>query len=85
MQVFIHLRKSLMISIPGRIPDPSHEVRNCFLMPIQSNAIVEKGVAKMNIFTSLGLQDIQIRQLPAKTMYDYYLRRRTMDVSALTL
>lgn len=61
------------------------EVRNCFLMPIQSNEIVEKGVAKMNILSSLGLQDIQIRQLPAKTMYDYYLSRRTMDVSALTL
>jgi hypothetical protein len=60
-------------------------VRNCFLMPTQSNDIVEKGVAKMDILSSLGLQDIQIRQLPAKTMYGYYLSRRTLDVSVLQL
>lgn len=61
------------------------EVRNCFLMPTQSNEIVKKGMARMDILNSLGLQDIQIRQLPAKTMYGNYLSRRTMDVSALQL
>lgn len=61
------------------------EVRNCFLMPVESDDIIEKGLAKMYILSSLGLQDIQIRQLPAKIMYSYYLGRRTMDVAVLNL
>lgn len=62
-----------------------NEVRNCFLMPIESNEIIKKGVAKMDMLGALGLQDIQIRQLPAKSMYDYYLSNRIMDVSVLEL
>lgn len=61
------------------------EVRNCFLLPISTNIIVEKGIVKMDILSSLGLSDIQIRQLPAKTMYNYYLDRRTLDLSVLNL
>jgi hypothetical protein len=62
-----------------------NEVRNCFLMPTESNLIIIKGVAKMDMLRALGLQDIQIRQLPAISMYDYYLSHRTMDPSVLQL
>lgn len=62
-----------------------NDVKNCFLMPIQSNEVIKKGIAKMDILSSLELQDIQIRQLPAKIMYAYYLSGRTMDVSLLKL
>lgn len=62
-----------------------HEVRNCFLMPTRTDKIVEKGYVKMDILSSLGLWDIQIRQLPAKTMYDYYLSQKTMELSILNL
>ena len=62
-----------------------NEVRNCFLMPTEGDAIIAKGSVKMDILGSLGLQDIQIRQLPAKTMYSYYLSRRKIDVSILKL
>jgi hypothetical protein len=62
-----------------------NDVKNCFLMPVQSNEIIKKGIVKMDILSSLGLQDIQVRQLPAKIMYDYYLSGRTMDVSLLHL
>lgn len=62
-----------------------HEVRNCFLLPTESNEILKKGIAKMDMLGALGLQDIQIRQLPAKSMYDYYLSNRIMDVSVLEL
>lgn len=61
------------------------EVRNCFLMPTEGDAIIAKGFVKMDILGSLGLQDIQIRQLPAKIMYSYYLNRKTMDISKLNL
>lgn len=62
-----------------------HEVRNCFLMPTRTDKIVEKGYVKMDILSSLGLWDIQIRQLPAKTMYDYYLSQKNMELSILNL
>jgi len=61
------------------------DVKNCFLMPTQSNEIVKLGVAKMDILSSLELRDIQIRQVPIKTMYGYYLSRRTMNISELQL
>ncbi|MBU3206975.1 LlaJI family restriction endonuclease [Clostridium algidicarnis] len=62
-----------------------NDVKNYFLMPVQSNEIINKGIAKMDILSSLGLQDIQIRQLPAKIIYDYYLSGRKMDVSLLNI
>lgn len=62
-----------------------NEVRNCFLMPTEEDAIIAKGSVKMDILGSLGLQDIQIRQLPAKTMYSHYLSRKTMSISKLNL
>ena len=62
-----------------------NEIRNCFLMPTEEDAIIEKGSVKMDILGSLGLKDIQVRQLPAKTMYSYYLSQKTMDISILKL
>lgn len=61
------------------------DIKNCFLLPSQSDEIVKIGMVKMDILSSLELQDIQIRQMPAKTMYSYYLSGRTMDVSLLKL
>ncbi len=62
-----------------------NEVRNCFLMPTEKDGIIEKGSVKMDILSSLGLQDIKIRQLPAKIMYSYYLSRKTVSISELNL
>lgn len=62
-----------------------NNIRNCFLMPTQSSVIVKIGVAKMDMLSSLQLQDIQIRLLPARTMFDYYLSHSTMDMSLLEL
>lgn len=61
------------------------EVRNCFLIPSESNEVIKKGFVKMDMLSKLGLQDIQIRLLPAKAMYKCYLSRRTMDISVLEL
>ncbi len=62
-----------------------NEVKNSFLIPAQTNTIVNKGTVKMDILSSLGLQDIQVLQLPAKKMFEFYLSRRTLDLSMLNL
>lgn len=60
-------------------------VKNCFLMPTEEDIIVKKGKVKMDMLSNLGLQDIQIRLLPAETMYNYYLSHGIMDISVLDL
>lgn len=61
------------------------QIRNCFLMPTEGSSIVKKGIAKMEILESLGLQNIQIRLLPADEMFSLYLTHRLMDISRLEL
>lgn len=61
------------------------DVKNCFLMPTNSNEIVKKGCVSMSMLHELGLQEIQIRLLPADMMYDYYLSNRNMDIESLVL
>lgn len=34
---------------------------------------------------AMGLENIQIRLLPAKMMYEFYLKQRKMDISKLEL
>ncbi|WP_019849365.1 LlaJI family restriction endonuclease [Desulfitobacterium sp. PCE1] len=60
-------------------------VKNCFIMPTQADVIVNKGMVKIDMLSNLGLQNIQIRLLPAKIIYEYYLARKIMDVSVLDL
>lgn len=61
------------------------EVRNCFLMPTEENEIVVKGVAKMQMLEALGLENIQIRLIPAIKLYDCYLSDTHMDIKELKL
>ncbi|URZ16636.1 LlaJI family restriction endonuclease [Clostridium felsineum] len=60
-------------------------VKNCFLMPTQGQGIVKKGIVRMQMLSNLGLQDIQIRLLPAKMMYEKYLTSKIINVKALEL
>jgi hypothetical protein len=60
-------------------------VRNCFLMPTEQNDVVKKGMASLQMLHELGLQDIQIRLLPAKEMYNCYLAKRSFDIARLQL
>lgn len=62
-----------------------HTVRNCFLMPTESDKIIEKGTASLTMLSNLGLQDIQIRLLPAKQMYRHYIENTVMDFKLLNL
>lgn len=60
-------------------------VRNCFLMPTSSTDIIEKVTASLAMLSNLGLQDIQVRLLPAVEVYDYYLSDHKIDISLLSL
>ena len=61
------------------------KVKNCFLMPTESDEIIDKGEAKMDMLEKLGLQNIKVRFVPAKMVYDHYLSGRKMDINALNL
>ena len=61
------------------------EVKNCFLMPTEKDEIVNVGNVQMEMLGKLGLEKIQVRELPASRMFDYYLQRRKMSISVLNL
>lgn len=60
-------------------------VKNCFLMPTEKSVVIDKGHASMEMLNALGLQNIQIRQLPASKMYEHYINEDKMDISQLKL
>lgn len=60
-------------------------IKNCFLMPIEGDEIIDKGEAWMNILSGLGLEKIQIRLLPAKKIYDMFLKEKKLDIEDLKL
>ena len=60
-------------------------MKNCFLIPIEKDEIINKGTAKMSMLEALGLENIQIRLLPARMMYDYYLTQKKIDIGLLEL
>lgn len=60
-------------------------VRNCFLMPTALPEIVEKGAVSLAMLSGLGLRDIQVRLLPAETMYRHYIENTKMDIRGLNL
>lgn len=59
--------------------------RNCFLMPTENDEIEDCGEVLMTMLSSLGLQNINVRRIPADMAYEYYLSGRKMDVSILDL
>lgn len=60
-------------------------VKNCFLIPTEKDDIINKGIAKMSMLEALGLENIQIRLLPARMMYEYYLSHKKIDIGLLEL
>lgn len=60
-------------------------VKNCFLMPTEEKEIVVKGTVKLEMLSELGLEDIQIRLIPADMLFAYYLSRKQIDIQALQL
>lgn len=60
-------------------------VRNCFLMPTELPQIIDKGSVSLAMLSSLGLQDIKIRLLPACMMFQHYLSNTKLDIRKLML
>lgn len=60
-------------------------VRNCFLMPTAGNEIIDKGIVSMGMLSGLGLCDIQVRLLPAETMYRHYIDNTKINIKDLKL
>ena len=60
-------------------------VKNCFLMPTASTEIVKKGIVSLAMLSNLGLQDIQVRLLPAEKMYHHYIENTKMNIGDLCL
>lgn len=60
-------------------------VKNCFLMPTENQDVEDHGEASMEMLTSLGLQNIKVRFLPAKMVYEYYLLGKKMEMGILGL
>ncbi|EIA5343687.1 LlaJI family restriction endonuclease, partial [Enterococcus faecalis] len=60
-------------------------VKNCFLMPTEESVVIEKGYVNMSMLDDLGLESIQIRQLPVNEIYSYYLRNKKFDITRLNL
>lgn len=54
-------------------------------MPTASTEIIEKGTVSLAMLSNLGLQDIQVRLLPAEMMYRHYIENTKMDIWVLNL
>ena len=59
--------------------------RNCFLMPTEGKEIIETGYVTMDFLMRRGLDDIQIRLLPARMVYSMYLDNSKMNIDLLNL
>ena len=60
-------------------------VKNCFLLPTEGTEIVSKGTVRLDMLAALGLEDIQIRLIPAGLLFDRYLNGGTIELEALDL
>ena len=60
-------------------------VTNCFLMPTEQSETIVYGAVSMEMLSSLGLKPIQVRLLPAKSIYQCYLDYETFDFDDLKL
>lgn len=61
------------------------EVKNCFLMPTEMDRMIEKGAVTLEMFSPLQLAHIQVRLMPATTIFDYYLSGRKYSINDLNL
>ena len=60
-------------------------MKRCFLMPTEKNEIIKKGTARMPMLEALGLENIQIRLIPAVMLYEHYLSQGKIDIGLLEL
>lgn len=54
-------------------------------MPTEKPEIFVKGTVKMEMLSALGLENIQIRFIPASMLFSNYLRRKHIPIEKLQL
>lgn len=54
------------------------KIKNCFLLPTESNSVSDLGFVKIEMLESLGLENIAIRLMPATYMYQCYLDNKKL-------
>ena len=60
-------------------------VKNAFLLPKYTGEIENLGVAKLEILSDLGLEDIQVIMLPADLLNNTYLNNKKISIKDLEL
>ena len=60
-------------------------IRNCFLLPTENFEVEELGNVSMEMLTTLGLEKIQVRLLPAEVIYSKFLKKMKFDIKLLNL
>ena len=60
-------------------------VKNAFLLPKYSGEIENIGIAKLEILSDLGLENIQIIMLPAGEINQFYLDNKKISIEKLYL
>lgn len=60
-------------------------VKNCFILPTEDDAVLDKEEVSLQMLSKIGLQSIKVRFLPAKMAYDNYLSGRKLDIALLKL
>lgn len=58
-------------------------VGNYFLMPTEQDDIIDKGKVSLPMMSVLGLEDIQVRLLPAKLVFKHYLENTKLQLDKL--
>ena len=52
-------------------------------MPTEGEKIIKKGTVKLKLFDDSKLEDIEVILLPAKKIFDLYLKDETHDMEFL--
>lgn len=61
------------------------KIANCFLLPTVEKSVIKKGVASLNIFKNLDLEDIQVIFLPTDQIFDNYLQNKKNSIADLKI
>ena len=60
-------------------------VKNCFLFPLDSLIVENRGTVELKILKNIELENIQIILLPAKKIYQFFLEDKFLDFSELKI
>ncbi|MBS4761156.1 LlaJI family restriction endonuclease [Carnobacteriaceae bacterium zg-ZUI252] len=56
---------------------------NCFLFPTEQNIVINTGFVRLDFMKNLNLEDIKLRLIPAKKVFDLYLKNGVFPIEEL--